>query len=382
MTDMGNFNFDEEINRKNTYCEKWDYQGGDFLPVWVADMDFKSPEAILKAVKTRLDHGVFGYTDYDWELDSVIRDYYLRTYGIKIDTEWIVYVPSVMPGSNIACRTAGGKILYNTPMYPHIRRLHNEAHCMYQEIPLSENNGYYTIDFEKMDEQIEDDVKAYILCNPHNPVGRVFDRTELVRLTEFCKKHDLLLISDEIHSQLIFDGTHIPAFSINEWALEHSITLMSVAKTYNIPAMPFAFAIIPNRELRDKYKDIARGLFSVANALTTKAVKAAFTECDEWRNELIEYLRGNRDYLEKRIEDIPGLRACHNEATYLAWIDARDLEIDDPWEFFREQAGVNFSNGVDFGYPGYLRINFGCTRKTLTEVLDRVETAVNRGVIK
>lgn len=373
------YNFDEEIDRRNTYSEKWDYQGGDYIPVWVADMDFRSPEIILDAVRDRLEHGVFGYTDYDWELDSVVVDYYRKYYGIDIDAKWIVYVPSVMPGSNIACRVADGKILYNTPMYPHIRRLHNEAHCPYQEIPLAEKDNVYTIDFDRMESQIEQDVKAYILCNPHNPVGRVFTESELLHVADFCKTHDLLLISDEIHSQLIYEGTHIPAFSINEWAMEHNITLMSVAKTYNIPAMPFAFAIIPNDELREKYRSISSGLFSVANALTLKAVKTALTECDDWREELLEYLKKNRDILERRISGISGMSVVHNQATYLAWIDARGLDVPDPWLFFREKAGVNFSNGADFGNPGFLRINFGCTTRTLEEVLDRVEMAVSGG---
>lgn len=373
---MKRFDFDTPVNRKGTCCEKWDEQGGDFIPLWVADMDFKSPEPILEAVKNRMDHGVFGYTEYDWELTDTIVDYYKKYYGCEIDPEWIVWVPSVMPGANIACRCAGGKIMYNTPMYPHIRRLPEEAHCPYQEIPLCKKDGIYTFDMEAMEAELERDVKAFVLCNPHNPVGRVFTKEELEEIVEFCEKHDLLLISDEIHSQLIFEGTHIPAFMISEKAKMRSITLTSAAKTYNIPAIPFAFAIIPDEEIRKRYKDIAKGLFATPDALTAKAVKAAYTQCDDWREALIHYLKENRDYLEERISGIPGLKVNHNEATYLSWIDATGLNVDNPWEFFRKEAGVNFSNGEDFGYPGYLRLNFGCTKALLKEALDKVEGAV------
>lgn len=373
---MRKIDFDVPINRKGTYCEKWDEQGGDFIPLWVADMDFKSPEPILEAIRTRTNHGVFGYTDYDWELSEIIVGYYRKYYGYEIKPEWIVWVPSVMPGANIASRTAEGKILYNTPMYPHIRRLSKEAHCAFQEIPLCQKKGKYTFDVEAMEEKLEKDVKAFVLCNPHNPVGRVFTRAELEYIADFCERHDLLLISDEIHSQLIFEGSHIPAFMINENAKNRSITLTSAAKTYNIPAIPFGFAIIPNGEIRRRYKNIARGLFATPNALTAKAIKAAYTQCDEWREELLAYLKENRDYLEKRIESIPGLVVNHNEATYLSWIDATALNLENPWKFFRENAGVNFSDGADFGYPGYLRLNFGCTKGLLERALDKVEEAV------
>lgn len=373
---MRKIDFDVPINRKGTYCEKWDEQGGDFIPLWVADMDFKSPEPILEAIRTRTNHGVFGYTDYDWELSEIIVGYYRKYYGYEIKPEWIVWVPSVMPGANIASRTAEGKILYNTPMYLHIRRLSKEAHCAFQEIPLCQKKGKYTFDVEAMEEKLEKDVKAFVLCNPHNPVGRVFTRAELEYIADFCERHDLLLISDEIHSQLIFEGSHIPAFMINENAKNRSITLTSAAKTYNIPAIPFGFAIIPNGEIRRRYKNIARGLFATPNALTAKAIKAAYTQCDEWREELLAYLKENRDYLEKRIESIPGLVVNHNEATYLSWIDATALNLENPWKFFRENAGVNFSDGADFGYPGYLRLNFGCTKGLLERALDKVEEAV------
>jgi len=373
---MSKYNFDKRIDRKNTGCEKWDSQGGDYIPLWVADMDFKAPDEILNAITKRVEHGIFGYTSYDWKLREVVVGYYKKNYNYEIDPEWIVWVPSVMVGSNLACRLAGGKILYNTPMYPHIRRLSKESRCDYQEIPLTKKDGIYTFDWDKMEAEIEEDVTTFVLCNPHNPVGRVYERDELERLSKFIVDHDLFLISDEIHSQLILEGSHIPAFTVSEELKERSITFTSASKTYNIAAIPFAFAIIPNKKIRAGYKQIAYGLFQTSNALTMEAIEAAYTKCDDWRNELIEYLRGNRDYLEDRIAKIDGLSINHNQGTYLAWIDATELGLENPWEFFRAKAGVNFSNGADFGDKNYLRVNFACPREQLVEAFDKVEIAI------
>ena len=278
-------------NCSEFFCEKWDDQGGDYIPLWVADMDFNVPEKILNAIRERLNHGVFGYTTYDCELLDVIVNYYKKNYNYDIKKEWIVWVPSVMPGSNLACRLANGKILYNTPMYPHIRRLHTEANCGYQEIPLIKKDDVYTFDWNRMEKEISNDVKAFVLCNPHNPVGRVYTQEELDSLSQFIVEHDLLLISDEIHSQLLFEGTHIPAFMIDDEMRERSITFTSAGKTYNIASIPFAFAIIPNNKIRSEYKKLSNGLFATHNSLTIEAIKVAYTECDDWREELLDYLK-------------------------------------------------------------------------------------------
>ncbi|MCD8077601.1 MAG: aminotransferase class I/II-fold pyridoxal phosphate-dependent enzyme [Lachnospiraceae bacterium] len=232
------------------------------------------------------------------------------------------------------------------------------------------------MDFEAMEAACDENVKSFVLSNPHNPSGRVFSREELTELQDFCSRHDLLMISDEIHCDLVFEGKHVPWFSVNEEAREHSVTLTSASKTYNIPAIPYAFAIIPNAELRQKYLDICYGLFSPVGVLGIEALRAAYGQCGEWHRELIAYLRANRDYMEERIRSIPGISVNHNEATYLAFADCRELGLEDPWTFFREKAGVNFNDGRDFDAPGYVRINFACPRSQLKEALDRVETAV------
>ena len=268
--------------------------------------------------------------------------------------------------------------MINIPMYPHIRRLPLEAHTGVREVPLKEKDGYYEMDFEAMEKACDEKVKVFVMSNPQNPVGRVFTRSELERLQDFCSRHDLLMVSDEIHCDLLFEGEHIPYFTLNEEAKNHSVTLTSGSKTYNIPAIPCAFAIIPNPELRKKYEDICYGLFSPVSVMGIEALRAGYDKCKQWKADLLEYLRENRDYMEKRIEKMEGVTVVHNQATYLAWMDCRGLGLEDPWKFFREEAGVNFNNGVDFAAPGFLRINFGCPRSQLKEALDRMEAAIEK----
>jgi cystathionine beta-lyase len=369
-------NFDEIIDRKNTACAKWDHQGGDYIPLWIADMDFLAPKPIIEAIEKRLQHRIFGYTRIEDDFTDTIINFYKREYNYTIKKEWIVLVPSVMPGANIACRISRGDIIYSTPIYSHIRELPKEARCNVVDVPLKIENKKYTFDFEAMENAITDKVKAFVLCNPHNPVGRVYTYDELIKVVEFCEKHDLLLISDEIHSELIFEGKHIPAFTINEEAKERVITLTSGAKTYNLPGMPQGFAIIPNQKLRYEFLREAEGLFSNPSVLTMEGLKAAYNECGEWKRELIDYLIKNRDYIENRIEKIEGLEINHNEGTYLAWIDARKTGLENPYKFFLDKAGVKFSDGTEFGREGFVRINFACPRATLEQALDKVEKAL------
>lgn len=371
--------FDQIINRKGTNCAKWDMQGGDYIPMWVADMDFTAPPAVLDAVQKRLNHGVFGYGAIAKQTAQAISQHYQKTYGVELPVEWIVWIPSVMPGANIACRVGGGKIIYSTPMYTHIRKLPQEAHTGVIEVPMKENNLHYEMDFDALEEAVTDDTGVLVICNPHNPVGRVFTREELEKAAAFAERHHLLIVSDEIHCELTLEGQHTPFFSLNDRVKEYSITLSSAGKIANIPSLPSGFAIIPSPELRKRFQDISLGLFSTPNALSFEALNAAFNgSCDEWKDELRDYLRANRDYLEERIAKIEGLRVVHNEGTYLAWIDARETGIEDPFTFFKEKAGVRFNDGADYGQKGFVRINFGCPKSQLKEALDRVEAALQK----
>lgn len=367
------FDFDEIIDRKNTSSKKWNGQGQDYLPLWIADMDFKSAEPILNAIIKRTEHGVFGYTNEDNRLKEIIYNFYKKEYNYEIKKEWIVFIPSVMPGATMACRMAKGDLMFNTPMYSHIRRLPGEVNCNVTEVPLKQVNGKYTFDFEAMQKALNKNVKVFVLCNPHNPVGRVYSGEELEDVVKFCDENNLLLVSDEIHSELIFEGKHIPAFAINEKAKNISITLNSPAKTYNIPALPLGFAIIPNEDIRAKFKKEIYGVFGHPTVLSVEAFKAAYTECDGWKKELLEYLKENRDYIEERISKIKGLKINHNEGTYLAWIDVRETHIEYPYKFFLDKTNIKFSDGSDFGRKEFIRINFGCPRANLKEAFDRIE---------
>lgn len=381
LWEMLNVNFfDWCPDRKGTYAQKWDGQGGNYIPMWVADMDLAAPQQIVDAVIQRARHPVYGYTAIGPRENNCIVDYYKRLYQADIDPEWIIWVPAVMPGANMACRMLSGSMMLNTPMYPHIRKLSAETGLPAVEVPLKqENQGHYSFDFAAMERAAiaHPDLKAFLLCNPHNPVGRVYTRTELTHLADFCKEYKLIVISDEIHSELIFDGhEHIPFFLLNDWAMEHSITLTSGAKTYNIPCLPVGFAVIPGKELRNRYERFISGLSAVPNVLALEATRTAYNDCREWKNALLLHLQANRDYMEQQISNMPGVFVTHNEATFLAWIDCRELNIEDPWKFFRDQAGVNFSNGVDFGAPGFVRINFACTRGQLAQALDRMQQSL------
>lgn len=366
--------------RKGTRASKWDNQGGDYLPMWVADMDLAAPALVVDAVIRRASHPIYGYTAIGAPENDCVTAYYKRLYDAVITPDWLVWVPAVMPGANMACRMLSGSIMLNTPMYPHIRKLSAETGLSAIEVPLQvDDGGCYRFDFDAMElaAAAHPELSTFILCNPHNPVGRVFTQNELEQLTGFCEKHDLVVISDEIHSELVFEGhTHIPFFLVNDWAREHSITLTSGAKTYNIPCLPIGFAVIPNEALRHRYQTFIAGLSAVPNVLALEATRTAYNECLEWKAELLRHLQANRDYLENRIACIHGLSVTHNEGTFLAWVDCRGAGLCDPWTFFREQAGVNFSNGMDFGAPGFVRVNFACTRAQLAQALNKVERAV------
>ncbi|MGN0314913.1 MAG: MalY/PatB family protein [Fusicatenibacter sp.] len=374
-------NFDQIINRKGTNCAKWDGQGGDYLPMWVADMDFLTAQPILDAVQKRFSHGVFGYGGRIKEAIASIVNHYKQTYDVDVDPDWVVYIPSVMPGANLACRVGGGGLIYSTPMYSHIRRLSQEAHTHVTEVPMKENNLFYEMDFDALEETVTDDIGVLVLCNPHNPVGRVYTRGELEQAASFAETHQLLVVCDEIHCELVLEGKHIPYFSLNKEAEQNSITLSSAGKIANIPSLPAGFAIIPNPELRRKFKDQALGLFSTPNVLAIEALDAAYNgSCNEWKEELRSYLRGNRDYLEERIKKIEGLSIVHNQGTYLAWIDCRKTGLKDPFAFFKENAKVRFNDGRDYGSvgEGFVRINFGCPRSQLVRALDCVERALEK----
>lgn len=372
------YNFDIPADRVGSDSVKWHEVSGDIIPMWVADMDVQSAPPVIEAVLKRAAHPYFGYPYTHDELKPIVIAHYEKLYGAKIEPEWIVWIPSVIPGVVAAMQMMGGQFMYSVPMYDHIRRLYAEAKMPVIEVPMKvDENMRHTMDIDALEAAVTPEVKSLILCNPHNPIGRVYTREELEALLAFCKKHNLMVISDEIHCELDLEARHIPFFSLNEEAAQCSVTASSAGKICNIPGLPMGFVIIPNAELRAKFISQQDGLQPSGNVLTLAAYEKAYDgSCDQWKNELRDYLRENRDIAEARFAKIPQIRTPHNEGTYLLWLDCSALGLEDPSAFFLEKARVKVSSGEIYGNIQCVRFNYGCPRAQLLEALDRIEQAI------
>ncbi len=375
------FDFDRMVERHNSDSLKWHkYQGRDVIPMWVADMDFQAPEPILEALRARVAHGVFGYAVPSEELAQVVVERMAKMYGWKIEPSWIVWLPGVVSALNIVCRAFGDDgddVLTFSPIYPPFLSAPPLSRKNVKTIPLDRHDGSYVMDSDRFEREITSQSRILLLCNPHNPVGRRFERRELERIAEVCLKHDIILCSDEIHCDLVLDdGPHTPTATLGPEVSARTITLMAPSKTFNIPGLSCSLAIIENAELRAQFNRARSGIVPWTNALGYAACLAAYRDCEPWRLALIDYLRGNEQLLHRFInEDIPGLAMDHVQATYLAWIDTRPLGLSHPERFF-ERAGVGLSDGKDFLAEGFVRLNFGCPRATLLAGLERIKHAV------
>ncbi len=382
-------NFDVVYNRRGTGSGKWEEAPiGDIpkgcIPMSVAENDYPIPQALSDALKKRAEWPFFGYDHPPKGFKDAIIYHYKERFGATVKPEWIVNVSSVMPAANLACTMAGGDILYNIPMYSHIRVLTEETKLKAIEVPMKiDENNVYSMDIEEMEKRVTPETSTFILCNPHNPVGRSYRRDELEQIVDFCQKHDLLLVSDEIHCEIMFDGKHIPCFSINDKAAEISITLNSAGKILNIPGIPAGIAIIPNEKIRNRFNEVSAGLFAWPNAFALEALKVNYDgSCEDWKNELRAYLKRNRDYLESRIRKMAGVKVTHCEATYLAWMDCTSLKLDNPYKYFLDEMNVSFVDGECFGDRQFVRINFACVYDQLVDVMDRLEKAVKKAYDK
>lgn len=376
------FNFDTAPDRRNTGSLKWDkYAGRDVIPLWVADMDFTSPPAVIEALHRRVDHGNFGYTvPYDEVVDAVL-DYLKNRHGVTAKREWLVWAPGLVPSLNMACRATGepgSGVMINIPVYPPFLSAPGFSDRKRVSVPLGCTNGRWEIDWDAMEKAATPDVKLFILCHPHNPVGRIWSREELERVVDFCERHDLTLVSDEIHCDLILnESKHTATLTLGERAARRTIAMYSPSKTYNLPGLACAYAVIPDDALRHAVKKVSRGIITEINAFGYAGCAAAYRHGEPWRSELIPYLRANRDLVFHFVrEHLSGIVMHPMEATYLAWLDVRGLKLDTPVAFF-EDAGVGLSNGIDFGTPGFLRLNFGCPRVRLQEGLERMKRALS-----
>ena len=373
------YDFDQFPDRAGSDSVKWHEVTGSILPMWVADMDFESAPPVIKAIQERAAHPYFGYPYTQDLLKDHVIAHYKKKYGVTVRPEWIVWVPSVIPGVVAALQMMGGKFMYSIPMYDHIRNLHAEAKLPVVEVPMKRDaNNRYSMDMDALEAVLSPDIKCLILCNPHNPVGRVYTKEELLRLEAFCTKHHLLVISDEIHCELDLEDRHIPYFAVSDDAAAYSVTLSSAGKICNIPGLPMGFAIIPNESVREKFISRQDGLQPCGNVITLAAYEKAYDgSCDQWKEELRDYLRENRDIAEARFAKIPEIKTPHNEGTYLLWLDCTGLGTEDPADFFLKRALVKVSSGKIYGYSRYVRFNYACPRSQLIEALDRMEEAID-----
>ena len=369
--------FEKEVDRRGTNAIKWDrYLGRDVLPFWVADMEFETPDFILDALRARVDHGIMGYTRTPKSLVAAFQAWLARNYGWTVPEEWLVWIPGVVPGLNLsamAAGTRGDSLLIPTPVYYPFLSVPGNAERTPVEVPMSKSHGTWAMDFDAMDAAVRPDTRLVMICNPQNPTGRCYTRAELLELARFAERHDLVICSDEIHCALLLDPTarHIPLASLGSDIAARTISLFAATKTYNMPGLSCAVAVIPDAGLRTRFSAARRDLVPPIGPLAFAASEAAFNDRSGWLAALLDYLRENH----RRLLDAAGERITSVEGTYLAWIDVRDLGLDNPGKHF-EHFGLGLSDGAAFGGPGFVRFNFACSRALLQRGLDRYRRAV------
>ena len=378
------FDFDSVIDRRGTGSEKWEkYAGRDILPMWVADMDFRSPPVVVEALRRRTEHGVFGYTKASPGTVEAVVGMLARDFGWKIDPAWLVWLPGLVSGLNVTCRSVGEEgddVLTLVPVYPPFLSAPRFSRRGLVRVPLHENANRWGIDFERLEAAVTPRTRLFMLCNPHNPVGRVFDPEELQRLAELSLRRGMIVCADEIHCGLVLDPEkrHLPFAALGPEVAERTITLMAPSKTFNLAGLGCSFAVIPSESLRRSFVQAKAGIVPMVNPYGYAAAEAAYRDGEEWRRALIDYLRGNRDTLAEALKRMPGgLSMAAVEGTYLAWIDVRNTGLDESVRFF-EEAGVGLQDGREFDGPGFVRLNFGCPRAVLREALARMGRALEK----
>lgn len=372
--------FDVPISRRGTGNIKYDRRP-ELDPFWVADMDFASAPEIIEALHRRIDHGIFGYAQPHAGLEEAIDLYLQNRHGLSVPREQIIHLGGLVPALSLAGRAfckPGDAVMTCTPVYPPFINIHKDAYAKLITVDHIQVDGEWTFDWEAMEAAVTPETKIFILCNPQNPLGRVFSRKEVERLARFCVQHDLILISDEIHCDLILDETvdHVSAISLPEELRQRTITLLSPSKTWNIAGLGYAFAVIPDDSIRRRFAAIRGHTLPEINALAYYAAEAAYRDGEPWRQELLRYLRRNRDTLHEFIASrTPRLKVTGGQATYLSWIDAREMGVENPAQFFEQKAGLFLSDGAFFSWPGWFRFNFGCPHARVLEGLEKIAKA-------
>jgi len=394
------YDFDRVCDRRNTNCVKWDavssvFGRDDVLPMWVADMDFPVAQPIVEALNKRVEHDFYGYTQPGSSVIEAVVDRMQRKFNWKIQPEWVVFTPGVVPALHTAVRAfthPGDEVILQEPVYYPFFPAVTSSGCQIVNNELKLINGCYEMDYEDLESKFNlrtgmrsspSRVKAIILCNPHNPVGRLWNREELTRMGEIVIRHGAIVISDEIHCEILFKGyEHTPFASISEEFEQNCVVCMAPSKTFNLAGLGASSIIIPNKKLRDDFVNAKAGILPGPNLFGLTALEAAYRLGDEWLEQLLDYLQSNLDYTIEYFERrIPKIKVIRPQGTYLIWLDCRELGMDAMAlrSFMREKARVGFDDGFLFGAAGvgFQRMNIACPRAILKEALMRIEATVN-----
>lgn len=388
---MSQYNFDTVIDRTGTDCLKWDHNGTpDIHPMWVADMDFPVAPQIQAAMERRLRHPVYGYTFHGDGLFDAITSWVGRRYRWEIQKDWITFSPGVVPALSmcvLALTNPGDRVVIMTPVYrPFYGSVRENGRVIVNHPLKKEENGRYTIDFDRLESQIDGRTKMLMMCNPHNPVGRVWTKDELQKLADIAKRHDLVVVSDEIHADFIYSGhQHIPIGSLSEDMAQRTITAYAPSKTFNLAGLCQSYLVIPNPRLRSAYMAVYDALDLGSNIFGMTALTAAYNTAEDWLDQLLIYLEANRDHTVEYIRRfLPQIKAYAPEGTYLLWLDCTGLGMtgEELNCFFLKEAAVRMNAGYRFGEQAdsFMRLNIGCPRSLLDEGLERIRHAVEHSI--
>ena len=394
------YDFDQVCNRKNTDCLKWDmmepiFGSGDLIPLWVADMDLPVAKPIIDALKKRVEHPFYGYSQAGTSVLNSVVERMKRKFNWNIKPEWIVFTPGVVPALHVAVRSLthpGDEVILQEPTYHPFFPVVVNSGCKIVNNGLKMNNNRYEIDYKGLEEKFHSKsrsfqeagrIKTIIFCNPHNPIGRLWKRDEIIKMGEIAINNGAVVISDEIHCEILFkDQKHTPFASISKKFEQNSIVCMSPSKTFNLAGLEVSTIIIPNKKLRDNFINTRYGIVPNPNVFGYIALEAAYRYGDEWLEQVLDYLQKNLDYLKQYLENkIPNIRVVDPEGTYLIWLDCRDLGMDNQTlsNFMKKKAKVGLEDGFIFGESGsgFMRMNIACSRSVLHEALNRIENAID-----
>ena len=387
------YNFDEIIDRKGTNAVKLErckalFGTEDLLPLWVADMDFKTPDFILNAISKRLEHPILGYSMPPKTYYPLMQQWITSHHNWQVKREWIGFLPGIVPGLSFAVQsltTPRDEIIVQSPVYYPFFNVISNNHRVIVNNQLVEENGKFVIDFDDLESKISDKTKLVIFCNPHNPGGRVWTRNELMRFAELCEKHNLTIISDEIHADMVLPGktAHTPLATVSEWAEQHTVTFMAPTKVFNMPGLISSAYIIPNAELRHKFAEyLEASEMNAGNIFAYIGAMAAYEHGETWRLEMLDYVQENIDYAVDFLKNnVPQVVPMIPEASFLVWLNCEKLgmETDELHQFFAQKAGLGLNKGTIFGDGGeyHLRLNVACSRKILEQAMSQLKKAVD-----